>query len=292
MRHIPIATLRAMTAPFHFIEQRTLPSVAAVRAGIYQPLVTGKLSGETVLLWGEETLEVAAEASVETVACLELGEVTPIEAARAVLMAENRPGSWAVRELVPLLESVDRYALGELQELVDGSKRGLLDQARRAAALDEPVRDMVLSEVITLRHGEELAELPEALLESVRQAMGRGSFSVRREIVQMSVEIYKGHVETDPRIAERVQDALAAKEPRQALYELRYPSYSDASKELNRFRSSLLKGTGISLREPPNLEGDAFAFIIPFSSREELQKRLQMAQRAAGEVDRITELLG
>jgi hypothetical protein len=292
MRPIPVAELQAMHLPLDSIEQRSIPSPEALQRGIYQPLVTGEFEGEVSLLWGRQSLCVAAAAEVETLSCLEMGPVTAVEAVRAVLMAENRPGAWELPELVPLIEVLDRAAQDELQELIDGPRRGLLDQARKTAALGEPVRDMVLSGVVTLRHGEELAELPRELIEALRKAMERGSFSLRREILQMSVELYKRYREEEPGIVEVIIGALEASDPRGKLYELRFPSYSAARREIESFRAGRLKGTGITLQEPPNLEGDAFSLIIPFSSPEELRDRLRKAERAAEAVGPITELLG
>lgn len=281
-----------MPIPFGFIQQQRPPIPEALHRELCQPVLTGELGGEAVLLWGTETISVAAQAGATTVLCAEMGAVTLLEAARGVLMAENRPRAWELGELVPLIDLLGEEDPTELSDLIEGSRRGSLAQARKAAALVEPVRSMVLAGTMTLRHGEELAQLPQELLQAVLGSMERGSFSVRREILQMSVELYKRHREEDPGIRQRILVALSAPEPREALRELRYPSYSAARKLIDRFRERELKGTGLSLQEPPNLEGDTFSLVIPFSSREELEVRLRQAQAAAAEVDPITELLG
>lgn len=295
MRHIPVAELRRLPQPLRFLEESNAPTPEAIRRELYQPPVLAVLEGERSLIWGVETLRRADSAGVSELWCREFPELNRLEAAGASLAAENRPGRWELRELAGLVSYLrkDTDVLEEsLRELIDGPKRGLLDQARKAAALDEPIRGMVLSGALTLRHGEELSELPNSLVEAVAEALDTGSFSTRREIVQMSVELYKRHAEEHPEMEATIRGALGSRDPRGELYTLRYPSYTAAREELDRFRNRQLKGSGVRLEEPPNFEGDSFSFVIPFSTPEELERRLESARRAASEIGTITELLG
>jgi hypothetical protein len=290
-----VAELERLPQPCQFLREKTVPTSVAMERELYQPPVLAGVDGAPSLLWGKETLRFARQAGTRELWCRELGALDALEAVKAALTAENRPGGWELAELVALLMYLEKRGAEpdeELRELVDGSKRGTLEQARKAILLPERVREMVLQGSVTLRHGEELAQLPDALMDAVAGALGEGSFSTRRELLQMSVELYKRYREEDPEIEDRLLEALGGKDPRETLYALRYPSYSSARDTLTVFRDRFLKGTGVRLEEPPNLEGDSFSLVIPFSTREELEKRLEVAERASREIEAVTELLG
>ncbi|MFP4425820.1 MAG: hypothetical protein ACLFPP_05140 [Spirochaetaceae bacterium] len=295
MRHISVAELLRLPRPFAFLREKAVPTPVAVERELYQPPVVAVVEEGRSLLWGRETVRVAREAGRRELWCRELKGTEPLEAAKAALAAENRPGEWELDELVALLAFIEgRGAAPDepLRELIDGSKRGLLEQARKAASLPKQVRELVLRGALTLRHGEELAQLPAPLAEAVVAALGEGSFSTRRELVRMSVELFKRYQEEDPGIEARLIEALGSADPRRTLYALRYPSYSGARETLDSFRSRFLKGTGVRLEEPPYLEGDSFSLVIPFSTPRELEKRLDAVRRAAKEIEAVTELLG
>lgn len=295
MRHIPVAELERLPQPCQFLREKTVPTSVAMERELYQPPVVAGVEGAPSLLWGTETLRFARQAGMRELWCREFGALDALEAVKAALAAENRPGGWELAELVALLVYLERRRAKpdeELRELVDGTKRGMLDQARKAALLPERAREMVLQGTVTLRHGEELAQLPDALMDVLAGALGEGSFSTRRELLQMTVELYKRYREEDPEIEERLVEALRGKDPRGTLYALRYPRYSSAQDTLNAFRDRFLKGTGVRLDEPPNLEGESFSLVIPFSSPEELEKRIEVAERASKEIEAVTELLG
>lgn len=267
----------------------------ALALGIYKPLLLASVAGGRILLGGGSTLRLAEETGVAELAVRELGPLNPVEAAEAAAISENRPGAYELRELVALLHWLESHGCRPSERLrasVDGGKRGLLSQAERAGGLREPARTIVLTGSLTLRHGEMLAALPEELMGSMVSRLEEGSFSVRRELVTMVYEVYRRRFAEDPGIVSRLSEALTGDNPREEIRALRYPDLEEARRTLSTFKDAWTKGKGLILEEPESFEGDRFRLVIPFRSAKELQTRLREADRMAGEVDTITELLG
>ena len=294
MRQVALRALVELDRSAHCVAHASPPSAEALCRELYAPPVIGQVEGVGRLIWGAGTVEIAESEGMGSLWCSEIGEVSRREAARAALLAENRPGRYEPAELVALLSwlayPVDPGSEG-IRALVDGPKRGALAQAERAAALPAPIRAELLEQRITLRHAEEIAELPGELSDALLSRLDSGSFSERREIITMTVEIWKRDRELGDATG-RLLESLSSKKPRERLHALRYPNYHDALARIDAFRAAQLKGSGVRLEVPPGLEGDGFALVLPFSSSRELRKRLMTAQSAAERVDEITELLG
>ncbi|TFG63893.1 MAG: hypothetical protein E4H36_04415 [Spirochaetales bacterium] len=79
--------------------------------------------------------------------------------------------------------------------------------------------------------------------------------------------------------------------PAAGLASLRNPASTDLSREFERYRHRLFKGTGILLSAPENFEGSSFRVEFSFSSKEQLAAAVLKLREAGDYADELFSIL-
>ena len=121
-------------------------------------------------------------------------------------------------------------------------------------------------------------------------SLERFSFSNRRRAARLLIELMR----RDGLDTATLAAGLEERSPSEALAWLRhrrYPRLTAMEDHLSEVRRRRLAGTGVEIDPPPNFEGDAYRVGFRFSSREELERRLNAAAALTEEIDGLLDLL-
>ena len=282
-------------------------AAAIVEAAVRPPIVvcadaspsTGVPCGAPQrLVWGFRYLRLWSELADRSCPVLVCSQATEIELLVYALAAENRAGAFRWSEIdrvVSACEAASRTPGDATESLTtvlryldrDHDVRPPLERYRRlpahaAAALDCGTIDFRTAEAIPARLDDALG----CLLPSIE----RFSFSNRRLVVRLSIEL----IRRDGLDAARLADALderSASEALRWLRQRRYPRLTAMEDHLSEVRRRRLAGTGVEIDPPPNFEGDAYRVSFRLSSQEELRRRLSAAATLTEDLDGLLDLL-
>ncbi|MFP4384827.1 MAG: hypothetical protein ACLFST_09595 [Spirochaetia bacterium] len=247
-----------------------------------------------VLVWGWKLLSAAEQRGMDRIRIRRI-TCTPLERLKRALILEGRRDSYSAEEKHRFLDYLSGKGVvpekwDEVSPLI-ASKGSFIPQARQYEKLTEQAKDLVNSGLLDLKTAEQGKHIPEAALAVLRPVLESGSFSVRRQLIEMISEVCIRDNCT-PADAVRLAENLGARdEPLAYCMKLRYPRLTGLMEKFTQFRNNHLAGTGITLEPPKYFEGDTFQALFTFRSVEEFEKRIKSLEQLRKNIDGCLDLL-
>ncbi len=289
-----VSELLRSPAEFDLFSEGEVPPDRLLELGVHSPVVLWRQPDERLVVWGWTLLRRLSELGIGEVATVSVSG----DAAEMLVLAlrtEGRAGGYSWSELASIgacmrrrgLERADR----ELSELVIGRPGSVLREAGRYEALPEILRAALRDGLLDLKTAERGAGLPDAVLAAFLEGAARLSFSQRRVMLGLLYEFCVFGMRPAAEVVGHIRTAFAEPDPPAALRALRFPRLSELERRFRDLHDSILTGSGVELRPPPNFEGTAFQVRFAFETKAQLRKRLEALGKLEYRCDELFELL-
>lgn len=247
-----------------------------------------------ILIWGWKLLSAAKQREIDRIRIHRIA-CAPLERLRRALILEGRRDGYSAGEKQRFLNylsrnNVPRAEWDNVSPLI-ASKGSFVPQARQYANLPKQGKEFVDSGLLDLKTAESVRHIPEEALPLLRPVLESGSFSVRRQLVEMTAEVCIRDSCSAAEAVRLIEKINSHDDPLSCCMKLRYPRLTELTEQCNRFRNDHLAGTGITLEPPKYFEGDTFQGRFSFRTREEYEKRIKSLNNLSKYIDECLDLL-
>lgn len=249
-----------------------------------------------ILIWGHHIVRMAREMGKRELNCIIIENCTNFQLMRIALELESRPGkySWKEREAIyhQLQFTGEAWNCEPIAMLVEGEPvPNWAQKVEDYAGQQRGLKELIERHIIDLKMSHKLKELPAALHSLLAEHTEQFSFSERRILLNMLIEIVQRDRLPEKETIDFFRSVLTHNNPMEYARGIRFPYLTSLETKFTVLSRKILGESGIKLHPPPFFEGDSFEVSFSFSNKKGFIGKMKALERLGDAADEFFQLL-
>jgi len=278
-----------LSKDFDLFTDSPFPDGDLIQQRLMLPLVLRR----DALIWGFNIVRTANELGIPELPCAEVeGDVVRLLSLAVKL--EDRRDLFTLREKAAILDFLkarnvsDR--VGEISPLIQ-AEGSFEKQADKYLQLSDSLKELVDSEYIDLKTALMISPVSDAAINQLADIFSSSSFSKRRQAFRFFYEIGMRDSLSEEALYDFAVTLASEDDPLKALEVFRFPRMTEMRNLFESTSDRILKGSGITLTEPPGFEGSGFSVSFRFTGKKQLSRVITRLKDLEKESDELFSLL-
>jgi hypothetical protein len=292
MEFCSIDDLKTYSHELDLYERVKKPDEELLRLNLYPPL---PVSGN-ILIWGHALLEKAEKAGIKECVVARFPGMKRHALLLLSLRCEARSGnySWDEKERIIRYAGEGEKLYRELVILIEGrDDPSFIERMQTYMALQPSLKECVRRGYIDIKTALFCKGLPDDVFSLLLREKGRKRFSFAeiRVLLDACADVIKRDRLIKEEIVNLFEEVITSEDPVSFAKRKRFPQLSHLKDRFRSIKDEVVRGTGISLQQPPYFEGDAYSVSFSFTSKKNLSRKIRVLKKLEERSDELFELL-